>query len=190
MKSSLILELLKKAGRTTDALLNILAGDNWRDPLHKKVFGPMDFRNSKRSDSATDYEKRTRTLFSMLSRLKKQGLVAKQIKQGKTIWSITALGKKKSTTSVKRIWPPIRIYEKEEEAGLNIVTFDIPEQERWKRDWLRQALITLEFKMLQKSVWIGNKKLPEKFLKDLNNLNIIDFVHIFKVNKAGTIKQF
>jgi len=43
--------------------------------------------------------------------------------------------------------------------------------------------------MLQKSVWLGKNKLPEEFLKALAELDLIDFVHIFKIGRAGTIKK-
>lgn len=84
---------------------------------------------------------------------------------------------------------PHRNYKKEGDNGFNIIIFDIPEKERFKRDWIRQNLTPLGFNMLQKSVWIGRSKLPREFLKDLSNLNLVKYVHIFKIAKTGTIKN-
>ena len=67
--------------------------------------------------------------------------------------------------------------------------FDIPEKEKWKRVWLREVLGLCGFKMLQRSVWAGKNKIPEEFLADLRNFNMLEYVHIFEVSKKGTLKE-
>ena len=43
--------------------------------------------------------------------------------------------------------------------------------------------------MLQKSVWIGKNKIPEEFLKALAELDLMNFIHILKISKTGTIAE-
>jgi DNA-binding transcriptional regulator PaaX len=71
----------------------------------------------------------------------------------------------------------------------SIVTFDIPESMKKKREWLRFALKRLGFTMLHKSVWIGKVTLPVEFLNDLDSLGLLPYVHILAVTKAGSLKH-
>src|SRR3989338_825438 len=70
-----------------------------------------------------------------------------------------------------------------------IISFDIPEKFRRKRDWLREVIQNLGFKMVHKSVWVGNIKLPEQLIFDLERVNILEFIEIFEVTKTGTLKK-
>lgn len=187
MNTRLILEILKKSRKTTDILLNILIGGfNYREFKRKALYPTLpDFSgaNNKRFLS----KKNKNTLYSLLSRLKKQGLVEKERKRKKTYWIITSLGIKRFE-KLRNIFPR-SVYKREKNGGLSMVIFDIPERYKTKRDWLRKNLLELEFTMLQKSVFIGKNKLPEEFLKDLADLGLIDFIYIFKITKTGTIKE-
>ena len=68
-----------------------------------------------------------------------------------------------------------------------IVIFDIPERERRKRNQLRRELVYLGFKKLQQSVWIGQTQIPEEFIKELKEKDILPYIHIFSVEKKGTV---
>ena len=70
-----------------------------------------------------------------------------------------------------------------------IVSFDVPERERRKRDWLRDALRNLGLRMVHKSVWIGKQKLPREFLADLARLRLTDFIEVFEVGKQGSLRH-
>ena len=52
----------------------------------------------------------------------------------------------------------------------------------------RSALTYLEFKMIQRSVWIGKSKIPDQFLKDLRAVGLIETVEIFEVGKSGSLR--
>ena len=80
-------------------------------------------------------------------------------------------------------------YDSLEDNKIKIITFDIPERERWKRAWLREALMFLGFSMLHKSVWVGKNKIPEQFLEDLRDMNLIKYTHILEVSASGTLKE-
>lgn len=70
-----------------------------------------------------------------------------------------------------------------------IISFDIPEEFRRKRAWLREVIQNLGFEMMHKSVWVGNIKLPEQLVLDLDRMNILEFIEIFKVSKTGTLRK-
>ncbi|MBI5742583.1 MAG: hypothetical protein HZA25_01965 [Candidatus Niyogibacteria bacterium] len=70
-----------------------------------------------------------------------------------------------------------------------IVTFDVPERERRKREWLRCVLKNLKFRPVQQSVWLGRTKIPIDFLDDLKDLNMTDYVEIFEVSRQGTLRH-
>ena len=82
---------------------------------------------------------------------------------------------------------PKTIYPKEKDDSPKIVIFDIPERYKSKRNWLRSCLVNLNFKLLQKSVWLGKTKIPIAFIKDIKDLGIFSYIHIFSINKSGTI---
>ena len=72
---------------------------------------------------------------------------------------------------------------------MTIVSFDIPEREKGKRRWLRAALASLSFSLLQKSVWIGTKGIPEEFMDALRERDLLRHVHIVGVKKSGTLER-
>ena len=182
MNVHLILKTLEKASKPTNILLNMfIGGFNYKEFKRKALYPTLpDF-------SEKEIKRNESNFYSLLSYLKKQGFVKKGQKRNKTYWIITSLGKEK-LEKLKSAFPKLT-YKQEKDDGLNIFTFDIPEKQKAKRNWLRRSLLALNFKMLQKSVWIGKNKLPEEFLKDLNDLKLIDFIHIFRVNRTGTIKE-
>lgn len=62
-----------------------------------------------------------------------------------------------------------------------IVIFDVPEKKKKIREWLRFQLKWWDFKMVQKSVWVGHGPLPTEFKKRLKNLGIEKSVLIFGI---------
>ena len=124
-----------------------------------------------------------RTLSSTLSRLKREGLIVRSGNIRKSLWSITEDGK-------HRIEEIILTEELPRSDGVTrVVIFDIPERERKKRDTIRAELITCDFRQLQKSVWIGERMLPESFIELLDDLELKNKVHVFSVKEHGTIED-
>lgn len=122
-----------------------------------------------------------KTVSTMLWRLKRQGLVEWRGRKREAAWRLTRDGKE--------------YLRKEVHAGASapndgitrIVAFDIPERERKKRDLVRAELAACNFRLLQKSVWIGECPLPESFVRLLDEMNLAGKVHIFSVREKGTI---
>ena len=116
--------------------------------------------------------------------LKKQNLV--YLKDGK--WFATNLGKSLvETIKQKRFISIDTLILPPKDDVSRLVIFDIPETERQKRDWIRIELVSCDYKPLQKSVWLGFRPLPQEFIEELDFLKIKNYVHIFSIDKKGTI---
>ncbi len=123
--------------------------------------------------------------YSLLNQLKRQELVeCKKVDNG-TLWKITVAG----LTKLKLIQENKMDYARISDDKLKIIIYDIPEKEKRKRFWLRETLKILDFRTLQKSVWVGKNKIPEKFLYDLRKKGILHCVHVLEINKKGTVKE-
>ena len=138
-----------------------------------------EFRD-RREQFVADLKARQR-FYNLLSKLKKEGLIMKNEKG----WSLTKSGH----NFRKKEFPIGKDYSKEDDNTFKIITFDIPERDRRKRIWLNDVLGKLYFNRLQKSVWIGKTRIPEKFLEDLNALKILHCVHILEITKKGTVAE-
>jgi CRISPR-associated endonuclease Cas2 len=120
-------------------------------------------------------------------KLKKEGLI-RQAKNNNA-FVITQKGRNKLLALRGKIaqFLPNTKYQVEKSDKLIVVIFDIPETEQNKRYWLRKKLQYLGFRMVQKSVWIGRVKIPEKFLEDLSKIDLLNYVEIFTITKRGSL---
>ena len=183
-----ILDYLQVQAENTVDLLDIMLSDRrsgMRKARRSLVHSPPEFKTR-----WADVYRERQSFYSLLNRLKRDGLVAKK-KHGETsVWSITSDGQEYRTRLKERHGIPKRVYEKEKGEPV-IVSFDVPERERRKRDWLRMNLLALGFTQLQKSIWIGNVAVPDDFIKDMRSQGMLSYVHIFSIAKAGSIvKKF
>ena len=116
-----------------------------------------------------------------LSKLQQHGLIQRMGSKKKSKWNITKLGQQfvedARTTKIKP----------KEDGILRIIMFDIPEKYAVKRRWLRRELLYLNYKILQKSVWIGKTPVPKEFLKNINILNLQKNINIFIVSKKEVL---
>jgi len=62
-----------------------------------------------------------------------------------------------------------------------IVMYDISHNLRKERDWLRRHLVKFDYKMIQKSVWVGPSPLPKYFVDYLKEIKIRDNLKTFKL---------
>ena len=76
------------------------------------------------------------------------------------------------------------ILEKPWDKKLRLVVFDIPEKDKYLREWIRGELGLLLFKRLQKSVYIGKYSIPDDLYQDLIKNDIFQNVHIFTIDEA------
>lgn len=114
-----------------------------------------------------------------LSRLHGKGYINNSVSG----WSITKKGKRYSRDNyllsyikspfAKNLLPSM------------IISFDIPERDRFVRHWLRNQIKIFGYKMLQQSLWIGPSPLPPSFLKRLEDLNIRKNIKTFRITKKN-----
>lgn len=114
-----------------------------------------------------------------LSKLHNKGYVDNSILG----WSITKKGKKYSQ-NVKPLSYIASTFTENSQPSM-IISFDIPENKRAVRHWLRNQIKIFGYKMLQQSLWIGPSPLPPVFLKRLEDLNIRKNVKTFKITKTN-----
>ena len=198
MRGKKLLEVLKLLGRfagdTADFIDAVITPENTKGN-YVGLTGYRPYRGRQTvafCDPSTPIKKQRQRAYEFLYRLKKDGL-AKQEKLGRRlIWEITSKGREKEKFLKKLLSSrelPAGDYKRERSDAIVIVSFDVPEKQRRKRHWLRAVLKRLEFRMLQKSVWIGKVKIPKEFIDDLQKLDLLEFVEIFAVTKAGTIRH-
>lgn len=130
-------------------------------------------------DSSQKFSKPT--FEAILSRLQKQRLIERKAEK----WSITSLGRK----FLGKRWFRKTMVIPERDGVMRLVIFDIPERERKKRLWLRLELAACDYRILQKSVWVGYMPLPHEFFEALEYLNLHSHVHIFSVKGSGTLRE-
>ena len=133
----------------------------------------------------------------LVNRFQKMGLISNiNSYEGKASWAITNDGvtkllklEEKFLSLINKEKLPAIDYSVIKSKYKIIVIFDIAEKEKFKRVWLRAALKRLGFRMLQKSVWIGDNQLPSEFITDLKRLKILNAVKIFSVFQEGNIEE-
>jgi CRISPR/Cas system-associated endoribonuclease Cas2 len=195
MKGDILLGVLTRIGEGISDLANLSGA--FLEAGYGASRGRIEYiaqtRGGRKERYPDDQERKKRHQYSQLIyELKKDGLISiTESGSGKKVIYLSALGKKKlkRLKELKKISLPGPNYCGEKANVFTIVTFDIPESEKRKREWLREALRNLGFSFVQKSVWLGKIKLPEGFLEDIKQLGLIDFVEIFQITKAGSLRH-
>ena len=138
--------------------------------------------------------KEKRRITALIQRLQKAGLVKNEGGSKKALWAITQKGLDKIFRLKERILKsknkpllPSKTYFIKPSKQTIIVSFDIEELRKEKRAWLRDVLKNLDYKILQRSVWIGINQLPKKLIEDLKKLDILKNIKIFSVAEKGNI---
>ncbi|PIQ75269.1 MAG: hypothetical protein CO001_01245 [Candidatus Portnoybacteria bacterium CG_4_8_14_3_um_filter_40_10] len=188
-----ILEFIERTAKTLDDIFFIFCQPYGTS--YSKMEYSLERKHARESKETSNklIDRQTKRRFDdFVYRLKKDDLICNIERKNKKIFQLTSKGKMilKEFRSDKTKLPARSKYKNEEDETLKIIIFDIPEEERRKRDWLRCALKNLKFGMLQKSVWAGKRGLPQEFIDDLKRMNIFSFVEIFAVSKTGSLIQF
>ena len=149
------------------------------------------FRREAKERSRADAARLMRSrYYNFLYKLQSEGLIVKKQEDDTVQFAISKKGIAKLVELKNRgSFPEKKEYQKDEGSGVAIVTFDIPESDRKKRDWLRGVLKHLGFTMIQKSVWVGKTRLPIALLRDLQKLKLLEHIEAFQVSKVGNLKK-
>jgi DNA-binding transcriptional regulator PaaX len=157
-------------------------------------YSRMEFLAAKRQGIIlrTKINRRTQRRFNdFVYKLRRDGFIFEQRKKNGKIFNLTSKGcelLKKLKLKKANDLPKVD-YKSEKDDSVKIIIFDVPEEERRKRDWLRWALTNLKFNMLQKSVWVGRSKIPEEFISDLDKFKMLAYVEIFAITKTGSLRE-
>ena len=180
-----ILQLLSEAAMDATALSAAVIVSGYGASRRRIETRKEEILESCRESSKQSYiDKRRRQSFkSILSKLKRDGLIREK-DEG---FTITQLGIDKLRQLCNYL--PAQKYKKESSNSVTIFMFDIPEKERYMRDWLRRKILEMDFKLVQKSVFVGKGKIPEEFINDLRRFNIVHYIDIFSVTKRGSLRQ-
>ncbi len=81
------------------------------------------------------------------------------------------------------------ILKKPWDGKLRIVIFDIPEKKKYWREAMRRELSLMQFKQLQRSVYVGKHPLPESFCKEIEEAGLGQYIFIFTVDKVDRKKE-
>ncbi|MDO8536817.1 MAG: hypothetical protein Q7R94_01060 [bacterium] len=176
---------------SSEAFINLAETSTLKYGGRKRLAKIAAGRGFRFEEQWSDLYRNRQKFYNLLNHLKSQGLVEAK-KHGRTsFWKITKKGEEKLLILRER-----NLYGKKSAdygAGqadtFKIISYDIPANENRKRWWLRLALLSLGFTVLQKSVWVGRKKIPQEFLEDLRLRKMLSYIHIFEVRKSGTLKE-
>ena len=190
MKGELTLKILEflEEGITTGIDLAAALSTGGSMAKVQREFGRRHFRRSSNVEKLRESVKKRNNFCKLLCKLKREGFIVENKKS--RLLGLTSRGKRKIDVLRRRLEEnlPSSVYPKENGDKLKIIIFDIPENQRRKRNWLRSVLANLGFTMLQKSVWLGQNKIPEDLLEDLEKLELLPFVEIFEIGQTGSIK--
>ncbi|HUX36175.1 MAG TPA: hypothetical protein VMV71_04055 [Candidatus Paceibacterota bacterium] len=123
------------------------------------------------------------TMRVTLSRLKRKGYVENK----KGMWQITKAGRARIAKKIYSFFPTHSKRITRQQSKNIIISFDIPEAHKKKRNWLRIELLRLGFDMLQRSVWLGPAPLPEEFIDSLRKLQVLQYIKFFNAKEADII---
>lgn len=180
-----VLEIIEVEARTTAELIVATLKSSKTNYLPLKDF----YTNAEPilAEKLRQKIKEKQKFYSLFNRLRKDGLIANDVRNG--VWKITSAGKEKLESLIAQKRQRPKNYSVIKSPNILIVGFDIPEKIRKKRAWLRSALKNMGFQMIQKSVWMAKVSLPEDFISDLRTAQIFPYVQIFSINKSGTIQN-
>lgn len=186
-----ILEVLQMQAENAVDLFNIVTTDrstSYRRAKRSLLRGPAEFKY----DWADLYRKR-QAFHSLLNKLKREGFIVRKKAVRNSFWSVTEQGLKRlsflKSKAEKKPGLLKKEYDVKKSQNVVIIAFDVPERERRKRHWLRASLISLGFKKVQQSVWLGKIRIPYEFIEDIKDHNMLSYIQIFSVTKRGTLVE-
>jgi phenylacetic acid degradation operon negative regulatory protein len=168
-----VLKLLEEVG---DLVL-----DAWLPRHYSYARFWRDILGFDRKPSEEERQRIARLVSNTLVRLRGKGLVRKIGSTRGAIWRLDGNSKALLQNAMDVAMP--------EDGKLRVFIFDIPEQRKDVREWVRASLVAAGFVMLQKSVWVGKRPLPETIFKGLADHNLFSAVHFFEVKDPGTLEN-
>lgn len=124
-----------------------------------------------------------------LHRLSTKGYIQKGLVENEICLKLTELGLEKlNEIENNKLEKSLMRIDKSKErwdGKWRVVVFDIPEHNRRIRDVLRQTLKVLEFKPLQKSIWISKRNFTKDLRQWTKDLGLSSYILIFETKELG-----
>lgn len=120
------------------------------------------------------------TLANRCSILKSNGY----IKEANGTYFITHKGEEFLSRKNKIIFKKFESNKKDNDPKDLLLLYDVPEDKKTHRDWLRRELINFSYIMIQRSVWVGPSPLPKGFTEYLRDIGLKDSIKTFKLQKG------
>lgn len=124
-----------------------------------------------------------------IHRFMKKGLIEKELVEEEICIKLTELGLKKlqekQQKEKEKKLLKLKIDDVKWDGIWRVVVFDIPEQNKKIRSVLRETLRVLEFKPLQKSVWISKNNFTKDIKVWVRELGMSEFIRIFETKDLG-----
>ena len=124
-----------------------------------------------------------------IHRLQKKGYIEKGIMEDEICIRLTELGLKKlqerQQKQKEKVLLNKKISNEKWDGKWRVVVFDIPEVNKRIRGVLRETLKVLEFKPLQKSVWISKNNFTRDLREWVKDLGLSNLILIFETKDLG-----
>ena len=117
-------------------------------------------------------------LYDTVEKVRKQGWLEKKVIEDQIFYSLTAKGR------IKHLVYKLKTATKRRGERATIIIFDIPEEKRTYRNFLRRVLKQMKFNMIQKSVFIAPYTLPKEFYELLKEMDLLKFINVIE----GTVR--
>jgi len=163
-KNNLTLSILKAIDRGFD-ILELLE----MTQRHQKVFMIEGFEGLRRLKR----KKQQREIKLRLAYLKRKKFIQITRQGNRLISALTNKGK------VKIFRTQLQNVSNHKDGTVTLVIFDIPESERTSREFLRRFLKDLNFKQLQKSVWISKKDFGNQLANFFRKHKLNGWINVF-----------
>ena len=124
-------------------------------------------------------QKEKQKFTQLIYRLKKNGYIKiKNLKQNEGV-----ILTKKGAEKVLKVKLRMKNKQKRSDGKWQMIIFDIPEKKRYLRSLLREKLLLLEYKMLQKSIWICPYNVSKETEFILRKYSIDSYVKLFLIEE-------
>ena len=124
-------------------------------------------------------QKEKQKFSQLIYRLKKNGYIRiKNLEQNEGV-----ILTKKGAEKVLKTKLKMKDKQKRPDGKWQMIIFDIPEKKRHLRDLLREKLLLLEYKMLQKSIWVCSYDIQKETEFILRKNSIDPYVKLFLIEE-------
>jgi len=128
---------------------------------------------------AYEKKRRARSFSQFVSYLKHMGYIVVPTGESVGVLHLTAKGKEKAFEGRKKT----RTLLPRKDGKMIMLMYDIPKRKQHIRQAFRGALEYLEYRMLQKSVWVSSKDVLEETERSVREYGLEDCVNFFVIEK-------